>query len=122
MPFNESYVVSPYKVVTADLKRARNNEPMGMAGQSLIVFKNPHNIGLRLDDIRNDIIPVGACNQDSPVHINGIPFKEIYMTNSAEGGNVIFILLFTGSTTQLIDEMRKPKGFDKVLNKIGIKI
>lgn len=122
MPFNEGYVASPYKRISIDLKTARQNEPLGISGESLIIFKNPHNIGIRLDDIRNDIIPIGACEQSSPVYITGIPFKEVYLTNEAKGGYIVFIVLFTGSTSQLISEMKKPKGFDKVLQGLGIRL
>jgi len=121
MPYNEKYLNSPYRVMEIDLNKERLNEPLGLSGQSLIIFKNPTNISLKLDDIRNDIIPIGACNQSQPIYINGIPFKEIYLTNDATGGILVLILLYTGSTIELIDEIRKTKGIKNILkNIIGV--
>ena len=94
---------SPYRYWVYDLHIARNTEPLGLAGDALIVFRNPVPVELRLDDIRNDDIQIPACEPDNPVHITGIPFKEIWMTNEAASGSIQIIVLFGGTNTEIID-------------------
>ncbi len=107
----------PYKYWSYDLKIARTDERMGLSGCSLIIFYCSHPVEIRLDDIRADKIPIEACDQTNPVNITGIPFSEIWMTNPAyDGGRIDFIVLFGGSNIEILQELQKPKGLDRILN------
>lgn len=111
----------PYKFFTYSLRSVRNDERLGLAGTELIVFNNPTTIGLRLDEIRNDKIFISACDQTNPVVISGIPFKEIWMTNEEFDGSIQFIVLFGLAGQELINAIKEPKGFDKILSRLGFK-
>lgn len=112
---------SPYKIWSYSFNTARTNLPMGLSGTDLIVFRNTNPVLIRLDDIRNDEIPITSCEPTNPIIIAGIPFKEIYLTNSANpGGFIEFIVTFGGTSSQIVDELRKPKGFDRILDSLGL--
>ena len=112
--------VSPYKFWEFSLKAVRDNQPLGLSGTDLIIFKLTSPVSIRLDDIRNDPIPLTACDPITPINIIGIPFKEIYLTNEASGGMMQVIVLFGGTSSQIIDEMRKPKGLDRIFAALGL--
>ena len=80
MPLNPA----PYKIWEFDLSRARTDEPLGLSGTDIIVFKLTNPVEIRLDDIRNDKIPLTSCDPITPISIAGIPFKEIYLTNPSK--------------------------------------
>jgi hypothetical protein len=112
----------PYRFWKYSLRTARTDEPLGLAGSDLIVYKNPSLVEIRLDDIRNDRIPIGACEPTTPITITGIPFKEIYLTNDASDGNpyIQFMVLFGGSSVEILEELQKPKGLDRLFDKMGL--
>ncbi len=112
---------APYKIWEYSFNTPRKNLPMGLSGTDLIVFRNTNPVTIRLDDIRNDEIPITSCEPTNPIIISGIPFKEIYLTNLVNpGGFIEFIVTFGGTSSQIVDELRKPKGFDRILNSLGL--
>jgi len=112
---------APYRIWEYSFNTARQNEPIGLSGTDLIIFRNTHPILIRLDDIRNDEIPITACEPTSPIFITGIPFKEIYLTNIIKtGGYIQFIVTFSGTSSQIVHELQKPKGIDRLLKFIGL--
>lgn len=112
---------SPYKIWEYSFDASRKNEPLGLSGTDLIIFRNTSPVLIRLDDIRNDEIPITACEPTNPIFITGIPFKEIYMTNEKKvGGYIQFIVTFGGTSSQIVDELQKPKGIDRLLKFIGL--
>lgn len=114
---------SPYKFWEYKLSPARTDERLGLSGTDLIIFKNTNTVEIRLDDIRNDKIPIGSASQITPVFISGIPFSDIWLTHpDYKGGTIQFIVLFSGSSVQLLEELQKPKGLDRILVKMGFKL
>jgi hypothetical protein len=116
MPLNPA----PYKIWEFDLSVARRDEPLGLSGTDIIIFKLTNPVQIRLDDIRNDQIPLTSCDPISPINIVGIPFKEIYLTNEAKRGVLQIIVTFGGTSNQIVEELRKPRGLDRILNKFGV--
>ena len=114
-------ISAPYKIWEYSFNTARKNEPIGLSGTDLIIFRNTNPVLIRLDDIRNDEIPITSCEPTNPITITGIPFKEIYMTNVKNvGGYIQFIVTFGGTSSQIVKELQKPKGFDRILDKLGL--
>jgi len=102
-----------------DLGIARTDEKLGLSGTNLIVYRNPVTVELRLDDIRNDKITIRPCDPTSPIIVPNIPFSEIWMTNDAVDGHPqIEFIITSGERTALdniLEEIRKPKGLDRLM-------
>ncbi len=112
---------APYKMWEFSFNQERKDVPLGLSGTDLIIFKLTDPVDIRLDDMRNDKIPLTSCDPISPINILGIPFKEIYLTNDERpGGKIQIIVLFGGTSSQIVDELKKPKGIDRLLSAVGL--
>lgn len=110
-----------YNFQIIDLSVARKDQPLGLSGSSLIVYRLTDPVSIKFNDRRFGSIPLTACDEINPINVSFIPFNEIFLTNDARQGAYMRIIVLAGGTSsEIIEELQKPKGLDRLLSWVGL--
>jgi len=116
-----SFDIQAYDFQTIDLSVARKDQPLGLSGTSLIIYRLTDPVSIKLNDRRFGSIQLTACDEINPINVSFIPFTEVYLTNNARQGAYMNIIVLAGGTSsQIVDELQKPKGLDRIFHAVGL--